>query len=169
MEDLWLTPDMRSLKDEAFLTCMHCQMDPGLLFGFQKHYVPMCLVLHYLLNEARPRFLQESDVDAFLAQAVYLPRDAEFFKSLRVPRVDPRGVQPATLFVGGISQVFRTNNACNFPLESGDIMPWRFFDGKLFQLKYLMSQEGKTIEELCDWNESSVQEVKKMKKCIYSI
>ncbi|XP_033638411.1 constitutive coactivator of peroxisome proliferator-activated receptor gamma-like [Asterias rubens] len=168
MEDLWLAPNMGPLKLHAFLTCMHCQMEPGLVSSLPPHYLPICLVLHYLLNEATPRFLQESDVDAFLAQVVYSPRDHAVFKSLKVPRVDPRGVQLATLFVNGIGMIEKTNSACNFPLKVSNILPWRLFDGKLFQVKYLMSQEGKTIQELCDGNESSVQEVMKMKECIYS-
>ena len=74
--------------------------------------------------------------------------------SHQVPRTDLRGVHLAALFLRGMSVICEVNGACGQPLNMNNLMPWRFFDGKLFHVKYLMSQEGASVEQLCDGNVS---------------
>ncbi|XP_038056556.1 constitutive coactivator of peroxisome proliferator-activated receptor gamma-like [Patiria miniata] len=171
LEALWLGPqaEVRSLKFETFLACMHCDLDPAQLQRIPAHFRLLCVVLQYFEKHTAPRFLRETDVDAFLAQAVCLTTHymASVMK-LRVDRVDPRGVHLASLFMRGVSLVCSVNAACGRPLDMADLMPWRFFDGELFHAKYLMSQDGASVEQLCDRNVAAVEDFRLLKTCIYS-
>lgn len=77
-----------------------------------------------------------------------------FFLFQQLVQVDSRAVQLGALFIRGLATLIMANSACGFPFSMDDFMPWKVFDGKLFQEKYQQSHRGCSLEELLEGNVS---------------
>uniref|UniRef100_A0A8C4K900 Constitutive coactivator of peroxisome proliferator-activated receptor gamma n=1 Tax=Dromaius novaehollandiae TaxID=8790 RepID=A0A8C4K900_DRONO len=73
---------------------------------------------------------------------------------LQLAQVDSRAVHLGTVFIRGLTTLLMANSACGFPFRMDDLMPWKMFDGKLFQEKYQQSHRGCSLEELLEGSES---------------
>lgn len=69
--------------------------------------------------------------------------------------VDSRAVHLGAVFIRGLTTLLMANSACGFPFRMDDLMPWKVFDGKLFQEKYQRSHRSCSVEELLEGNVSN--------------
>ncbi|KAJ8393263.1 hypothetical protein AAFF_G00063350 [Aldrovandia affinis] len=112
------------------------------------------LVIYISLQDSH---LSLEDIDAYLSQAIcVMGKSYTELLCTRVPRVDSRAVQLASLFIRGLGVLIAANGACGFPFSSDVMMPWKTFDGLLFHSKYLQAHCGSPDEELLEGNESWV-------------
>ena len=75
LEDLWVPPEEETLqlRQQALMSCLHCQIDPGLLLHtLPKHYIALCCLVNFFVCMGPESMMRECDVDAFVAQAVCL-------------------------------------------------------------------------------------------------
>ncbi|XP_019621591.1 PREDICTED: LOW QUALITY PROTEIN: constitutive coactivator of peroxisome proliferator-activated receptor gamma-like [Branchiostoma belcheri] len=164
---LWFSPvgpQAQHLRLQTFFACMDCV---SLLECVkpEPHYIILCLVLHYMVKHMLT--LQEWEVDAFLAQAVVpFAQDVERLQGLKVPRVAPRPVHLAAVFLKGVSYSLFADCACGWPITVQDGVPWNYFDGKLFNYKYLMAEGGADVRALCDHDERALQLFWTLKECV---
>ena len=55
------------------------------------------------------------------------------------------------MFMRGVEHAILANDACGSPVPRSFTQPWNFFDGKLFQLKFLQAKDPKmNVQDLCD-------------------
>ncbi|KAI8508729.1 hypothetical protein Bbelb_138280 [Branchiostoma belcheri] len=164
---LWFSPggpQAQHLRLQTFFACMECV---SLLECVkpEPHYIILCLVLHYMVKHMLT--LQEWEVDAFLAQAVVpFAQDVGRLQGLKVPRVAPRPVHLAAVFLKGVSYSLLADCACGWPITVQDGVPWNYFDGKLFNYKYLMAEGGADVRALCDHDERALQLFWTLKECV---
>ncbi|XP_019405452.1 PREDICTED: constitutive coactivator of peroxisome proliferator-activated receptor gamma isoform X2 [Crocodylus porosus] len=71
---------------------------------------------------------------------------------MQLVQVDSRAVQLGAIFIRGLATLIMANSACGSPFSMDDFMPWKVFDGKLFQEKYRQSHRGCSLEELLEGN-----------------
>ncbi|TSK42118.1 Constitutive coactivator of peroxisome proliferator-activated receptor gamma [Bagarius yarrelli] len=69
-----------------------------------------------------------------------------------VPQVDKRAVYLSSFFVRGLTYLTAANTACGFSFAINELMPWKMFNGLLFQSKYLQAHSGCAYEELLEGN-----------------
>ncbi|XP_078683278.1 constitutive coactivator of peroxisome proliferator-activated receptor gamma-like [Branchiostoma floridae x Branchiostoma belcheri] len=164
---LWFSPggpQAQHLRLQTFFACMECV---SLLECVkpEPRYIILCLVLHYMMKHMLT--LREWEVDAFLAQAVVpFAQDVERLRGLKVPRVAPRPVHLAAVFLKGVSYSLLADCACGWPITVQDGVPWNYFDGKLFNYKYLMAEGGADVRALCDHDERALQLFWTLKECV---
>ncbi|CAH1267457.1 FAM120B [Branchiostoma lanceolatum] len=167
---LWFSTDGPRAQHLRLHTFFACMDSVGLLEGVlrvepEPCYIIMCLVLHYMVKHMLT--LQEWEVDAFLAQAVVpFAQDVGWLRGLKVPRVAPRPVHLAAVFLKGVSYALLADCACGWPITVQDGMPWNYFDGKLFHYKYLMAQGGADVRALCDHDDTALQLFWTLKKFV---
>uniref|UniRef100_A0A803XKJ3 Family with sequence similarity 120 member B n=1 Tax=Meleagris gallopavo TaxID=9103 RepID=A0A803XKJ3_MELGA len=89
----------------------------------------------------------EAPVAAFCCLLTYL--------MLQLMQVDSRAVHLGAVLVRGLTTLLMANSACGFPFRMDDLMPWKVFDGKLFQEKYQKSHRSCSLEELLEGNVSN--------------
>lgn len=85
-------------------------------------------------------------------------------------QVDPRAVHLGAVLVRGLTTLLMANSACGFPFSMDDLMPWKVFDGKLFQEKYQKSHRSCSLEELLEGNVSNyilLESFVSLEKCAY--
>ena len=73
LEDIWTKPeeDTLYLRQQTVLSCLHCKIDESLILQtLPRHYVALCCLVHYFVKDGPESLMRESDVDAFVAQAV---------------------------------------------------------------------------------------------------
>lgn len=78
-----------------------------------------------------------------------------FFLYYQLVQVDSRAVHLGAVLVRGLTTLLMANSACGFPFRMDDLMPWKVFDGKLFQEKYQKSHQSCSLEELLEGNVSN--------------
>ncbi|XP_066288069.1 constitutive coactivator of peroxisome proliferator-activated receptor gamma-like isoform X1 [Branchiostoma lanceolatum] len=167
---LWFSTDGPRTQHLRLHTFFACMDSVGLLEGVlrvepEPCYIIMCLVLHYMVKHMLT--LQEWEVDAFLAQAVVpFAQDVGWLRGLKVPRVAPRPVHLAAVFLKGVSYALLADCACGWPITVQDGMPWNYFDGKLLHYKYLMAQGGADVRALCDQDDKALQLFSTLKKFV---
>ncbi|XP_071501452.1 constitutive coactivator of peroxisome proliferator-activated receptor gamma-like [Diadema antillarum] len=172
LENLWsrsVDASTKRLRLQAFFSIMHCShlWTEGIVDSVADHYILLCCILHFLLLEAPPSTLRSCDVDAFVSQAVCLQGNhPQSLAKLKVPRVSPRAVHMATIFMRGVSHGCAANSVCCLPFKMDALLPWGFFDGKLFHVKYLAAEEGHTLEQLCDHMPRAVDVCKNLRRWI---
>ncbi|XP_070577921.1 constitutive coactivator of peroxisome proliferator-activated receptor gamma-like [Ptychodera flava] len=174
MEDLWLSkdPEMEKSRLSTFLACWSCQIPVETLKSLPSHFQIFSVVLHYLVEQHSPEILAEWELDAFIAQAVSpLCGDVRYLSAVEPGKVVSRAVHLATILLMGVAAALDINSVCGYPLKMADGFPWKFFDGKLFHLKYLWAQEGfnqadRGVSLLCDHNDEAMKTFRQLKKGI---
>ncbi|XP_030834411.1 constitutive coactivator of peroxisome proliferator-activated receptor gamma isoform X2 [Strongylocentrotus purpuratus] len=172
LEDLWVddtTTDVQRLRLKVFFSCMHCTklLEDGILDAIPDRHILLCCILHFLLLHAPESTLRSCDVDAFVAQAIcFQSHRPASLERLKVPRVSPRAVHLAAIFVRGLTTGLCTNSTCCLPFQMESLMPWYTFDGKLFHIKYLAAENGSTLHQLCDNKPRAVEMCHKMRDWI---
>ncbi|XP_042300813.1 constitutive coactivator of peroxisome proliferator-activated receptor gamma isoform X3 [Sceloporus undulatus] len=153
LRSLWLSrgPEAEKQRHHTFLACFQLQDIAEDLQTLEASVEAACSLLIYLTLQVDSLSLE--DLHAFMAQALCLEgKSAAQLADLQLPQVDPRAVQLGSLFVRGLCVLLMANSACGFPFRMEDLMPWRVFDGKLFQKKYQQAHRGCSLHELLEGN-----------------
>ncbi|XP_065446549.1 constitutive coactivator of peroxisome proliferator-activated receptor gamma isoform X14 [Chrysemys picta bellii] len=167
LRTLWLTkgPEVQTLRYSMFLACFHLQ---DMVEEFQLLDAPVaavCCLLIYLTLQVDSLSLE--DLNAFVAHTLCLQgKSAAQLAGLQLAQVDSRAVHLGSLFIRGLTTLIMANSACGFPMNMDDLMPWKVFDGKLFQEKYHQSHRGCSLEELLEGNGSLHTQFQNLKSFI---
>lgn len=132
-------------------------------------FVPV--LLRYLLsvsNNGRPFFTCQM-MDATLSTLVS-PIVAEpwLIRQLSPPQLCPEGVAFAALLMRGLEWVVVANDACGLPFIPHQLLPSKFFDGKIFQDKFAKAKSGLSLLELCDGQSDQAFLVEQMREVVLS-
>ncbi|XP_061480422.1 constitutive coactivator of peroxisome proliferator-activated receptor gamma [Rhineura floridana] len=155
LRSLWFSRGLEAEKQRrwTFLACFQLQDIAEELQPLETPVGVVCSLLLYLMLQVDTLSLE--DLNAFIAQTLCLEgKSAVQLADLQLAQVDSRGVQLGSLFIRGLSVMISANSACGFPFRMDDLMPWRVFDGKLFQEKYQQVHRGCPLHELLEGNES---------------
>ncbi|XP_074982988.1 constitutive coactivator of peroxisome proliferator-activated receptor gamma isoform X11 [Caretta caretta] len=167
LRTLWLTKgqEVQTLRYRTFLACFHLQdmveefqlLDPSV--------AAVCCLLIYLTLQVDSLSLE--DLNAFVAHTLCLQgKSAAQLAGLQLAQVDSRAVQLGSLFIRGLTTLIMANSSLGFPMNMNDLMPWKVFDGKLFQEKYQQSHRGCSLEELLEGNGSLHMQFQNLKSFI---
>ncbi|XP_016404759.1 constitutive coactivator of PPAR-gamma-like protein 2 [Sinocyclocheilus rhinocerous] len=163
------TPPLPQVSAEVLRVAEH-RHRRGLMYPQIYHILTKVQQSHsmYMMQWPGGRILQRHELDAFLAQAVsnqlYEP---DQLQELKVEKVDNRGVQLASLFMGGVDTALFVNDVCGQPLPWDHCCPWGFFDGKLFQSKLAKATRDRaSLLDMCEGQEELVSRVEKMRQAI---
>uniref|UniRef100_A0A8C8VH35 Constitutive coactivator of peroxisome proliferator-activated receptor gamma n=1 Tax=Pelusios castaneus TaxID=367368 RepID=A0A8C8VH35_9SAUR len=157
LRTLWLTkePEVETLRYSTFLACFRLQDMMKELQLLDAPVAAVICLLTYLILQVDSLSLE--DLNAFLAHTLCLQgKSAAQLAGLQLAHVDSRAVQLGSLFIRGLTTLIMANSACGFPLSMDDLMPWKVFDGKLFQEKYQQSHRGSSLEELLEQATSTI-------------
>lgn len=155
MKTLWFAkgPDVEKQRYSTFLACFHLQDAMEELQALEAPVAAFCCLLTYLMMQVSSLSLE--DLNAFVALILCLRgKSAAELATLQLVQVDPRAVHLGAVLVRGLTTLLMANSACGFPFSMDDLMPWKVFDGKLFQEKYQKSHRSCSLEELLEGNES---------------
>ncbi|XP_052283833.1 constitutive coactivator of PPAR-gamma-like protein 1 isoform X2 [Dreissena polymorpha] len=168
IERMWLgqQAEDKTRRLRAFLTIMHSDTPLMLNTNYvPQHLLVTCCVLRYMLEFGR--ILQRQELDAFLAMSVSpLLHDVQTMQDLKLPSVQPRGVALAALFMSGIEVAQFANDVCGAPVPWNMILPWNFFDGKLFHFKLLKASNNTPLMDMCDGQVEQVLRVERLRQAI---
>ncbi|XP_067391968.1 constitutive coactivator of peroxisome proliferator-activated receptor gamma isoform X2 [Emydura macquarii macquarii] len=167
LRTLWLTKgsEVETLRYSIFLACFHLQDMVKELQLLDAPIAAVCCLLIYLILQVDSLSLE--DLNAFVAHTLCLQgKSAAQLAGLQLTQVDPRAAQLGSLFIRGLTTLIMANSACGFPLSMDDLMPWKVFDGKLFQEKYQQSHRGCSLEELLEDNGSLRTQFQNLKSLI---
>ncbi|XP_061846894.1 constitutive coactivator of peroxisome proliferator-activated receptor gamma isoform X2 [Colius striatus] len=155
LKTLWFAkgPDVEKQRYSTFLACFHLQEGMEELQALEAPVAAFCCLLAYLMMQVSS--LSVEDLNAFLALVLCLKgKSAAQLECLQLAQVDSRAVHLGAVLIRGLTTLLMANSACGFPFKMDDLMPWKVFDGKLFQKKYQQSHRGCSSEELLEGNES---------------
>ncbi|XP_025973007.1 constitutive coactivator of peroxisome proliferator-activated receptor gamma isoform X2 [Dromaius novaehollandiae] len=155
LKTLWFAkgPDVEKQRYSTFLACFHLQDMMEELQALEAPVAGFCCLLTYLILQVNSLSLE--DLNAFVALILCLKgKTAAQLAGLQLAQVDSRAVHLGTVFIRGLTTLLMANSACGFPFRMDDLMPWKMFDGKLFQEKYQQSHRGCSLEELLEGSES---------------
>ncbi|NXE47667.1 F120B protein, partial [Casuarius casuarius] len=156
LKTLWFAkgPDVEKQRYSTFLACFHLQDMMEELQALEAPVAGFCCLLTYLILQVNSLSLE--DLNAFVALILCLKgKTAAQLAGLQLAQVDSRAVHLGTVFIRGLTTLLMANSACGFPFRMDDLMPWKMFDGKLFQEKYQQSHRGCSLEELLEGSVSN--------------
>ncbi|XP_043934065.1 constitutive coactivator of PPAR-gamma-like protein 1 isoform X2 [Protopterus annectens] len=171
LKKLWLgkAVEDKNRRMRAFLACMRsdtpAMLNPSLV---PSHLLVLCCVLRYMVQWQGIRILRRQELDAFIAQAVS-PKlfEPDQLQELKIENLDPRGIQLSALFMSGVDMALFANDACGQPIPWEHCCPWMYFDGKLFQSKYIKANREKvSLLDLCDGQAEQAAKVEKIRQSI---
>lgn len=171
LKKLWLgkAVEDKNRRMRAFLACMRSDT-PAMLnpANIPTPLLVLCCVLRFMLHWPGIRVLRRCELDAFLAQALspnlYEPEKQQ---ELKIDCLDQRGIQLAALFLTGVDMALFANDVCGQPVPWEHCCPWMYFDGKLFQSKFILATQKKSqLIDLCDGQIALVAKVEKMRQSI---
>ncbi|KAM8809137.1 constitutive coactivator of peroxisome proliferator-activated receptor gamma [Eudromia elegans] len=155
LKTLWFAkgPDVEKQRYSTFLACFYLQDMMEELQALEASHAGFCCLIAYLFLQVNSLSLE--DLNAFVALILCLKgKAAAELAGLQLALVDSRAVHLGAVFIRGLTTLLMANSACGFPFRMDDLMPWKMFDGKLFQEKYQQSHRGCSLEELLEGNES---------------
>ncbi|XP_062428209.1 constitutive coactivator of peroxisome proliferator-activated receptor gamma isoform X2 [Rhea pennata] len=167
LKTLWFAkgPDVEKQRYSTFLACFHIQDMMEELQALEAPVAGFCCLLTYLVLQVNSLSLE--DLNAFVALVLCLKgKVAAQLAGLQLAQVDSRAVHLGAVFIRGLTTLLMANSACGFPFRMDDLMPWKVFDGKLFQEKYQQSHRGCSLEELLEGNESLYTPFQNLKSLI---
>nr|XP_002732264.2 PREDICTED: constitutive coactivator of peroxisome proliferator-activated receptor gamma-like [Saccoglossus kowalevskii] len=169
LERLWLEegPEVEDERLKAYLSCMDCTVTMASIKEIPPCFWLLCTLLHYLIKHTGDEAISDWELNAFISQAVSMTTiDVAALVNLQIDVVIPRAIHLATIFLRGVTTALAVNGACYKPIRMQDGLPWQYFDGKLFHLKYIMAKRGADENELCDKNWDAVQQFRLLKRFI---
>ncbi|XP_032299286.1 constitutive coactivator of peroxisome proliferator-activated receptor gamma isoform X2 [Coturnix japonica] len=170
LKTLWFAkgPDVEKQRYSTFLACFHLQDAMEELQALEAPVAAFCCLVTYLMLQVSSLSLE--DLNAFVALILCLKgKSAAELTSLQLLQVDPRAVHLGAVLVRGLTTLLMANSACGFPFSMDDLMPWKVFDGKLFQEKYQKSHRSCSMEELLEGNESLYTPFQNLKSLICKV
>lgn len=156
MDKLWSNqPQYSDHQWELFRSCYGISIPSEELQKIPKQFLSLCCILNFLILRQELTGIVMWEVVAFVCQAISpYARNANEIRNINVNGVDARAVQLAGVFMRGVSHVDLIVTVCIKFFPHYYLMPWHFFDGKLFHYYYLMAKRGSTIEKMCENQES---------------
>lgn len=154
---LWQSDDesVHNLKWKLFGTSVSSRLNTEKLRKLPKFLVLPTAALYYLKEEAKLD-IQPWEINALLATAVVLEYyDSNQLYSLNVDTANMRAVVLATVYLRAVTVLNVLLNVCGFPIPMGDSLPWLYFDGKLFQMKYQEAKKRSSVSQLCEHRDSA--------------
>ncbi|KAM9196294.1 constitutive coactivator of peroxisome proliferator-activated receptor gamma [Mergus octosetaceus] len=167
LKTLWFAkgPEVEKQRYSTFLACFHLQDLMEELQALEAPVAGFCCLLAYLMLQVHSLSLE--DLNAFVALVLCLRgKSASQLERLQLMEVDSRAVHLGAVFIRGLTTLLMANSACGFPFRMDDLMPWKLFDGKLFQEKYQRSHQSCSVEELLEGNESLYTPFQNLKSLI---
>ncbi|KAJ7342218.1 hypothetical protein JRQ81_009680 [Phrynocephalus forsythii] len=155
LRSLWFGggPEIEQRRHGTFLACLNLEEMAEEFQGLEAPVRALCSLLIYLALQVESLSLE--DLNAFIAQALCLEgKSAAQLAGLQLAQIDPRAVHLASVFIRGLGLLLMANSTCGFPFRMDDLMPWRIFDGKLYQEKYQQCHRGYPLQELLEFNVS---------------
>jgi len=117
----------------------------------------------YVSNNGKP-FLTCEMVDATLATIVSpIVTEPVLVRRLAPSQLTPESVSYAALLMRGLEWVVIVNDICGSPFNPTDLLPSLFFDGKIFQEKFLKAKSGFSLLEICDGQSEQASLVHQMR------
>ncbi|GFU08453.1 constitutive coactivator of peroxisome proliferator-activated receptor gamma [Nephila pilipes] len=162
IEDLWFKLSLKE-KLKVFWDILQIPMEFKLLVELPYDHIVLASILSSLIGglELSP-LIQPLEVAVFVAQALWDKKIDELEK-IPIPWLDADTVNLCTLFLCGVSTMFLILSTCGSPIPLIHIMPWRYFDGKLFHHLLNKARVKPSVGDLCK-NEG--QMVKKFYKLL---
>ncbi|XP_068532946.1 constitutive coactivator of peroxisome proliferator-activated receptor gamma isoform X2 [Anas acuta] len=167
LKTLWFAKgsEVEKQRYSTFLACFHLQDLMEELQALEAPVAGFCCLLAYLMLQVHSLSLE--DLNAFVALVLCLRgKSASQLERLQLMEVDSRAVHLGAVFIRGLTTLLMANSACGFPFRMDDLMPWKVFDGKLFQEKYQRSHRSCSVEELLEGNESLYTPFQNLKSLI---
>ncbi|XP_040407808.1 constitutive coactivator of peroxisome proliferator-activated receptor gamma isoform X1 [Cygnus olor] len=167
LKTLWFAkgPEVEKQRYSTFLACFHLQDLMEELQALEAPVAGFCCLVAYLMLQVHSLSLE--DLNAFVALVLCLRgKSASQLERLQLMEVDSRAVHLGAVFIRGLTTLLMANSACGFPFRMDDLMPWKVFDGKLFQEKYQRSHQSCSVEELLEGNESLYTPFQNLKSLI---
>ncbi|KAI6071935.1 Constitutive coactivator of peroxisome proliferator-activated receptor gamma isoform X1 [Aix galericulata] len=158
LKTLWFAkgPEVEKQRYSTFLACFHLQDLMEELQALEAPVAGFCCLLAYLMLQVHSLSLE--DLNAFVALVLCLRgKSASQLERLQLMEVDSRAVHLGAVFIRGLTTLLMANSACGFPFRMDDLMPWKVFDGKLFQEKYQRSHRNCSVEELLEGNVENIE------------
>ncbi|RXG58961.1 Constitutive coactivator of peroxisome proliferator-activated receptor gamma [Armadillidium vulgare] len=152
LEELW--EGSKEFKWRTFCNCIHPELCDTRINTFPDDLrFPVCLLFYLQCSQPRPIF-KEWEIGAMVAGFLSpIRKDLNQIRAINLPRIDSRAVHLATVFVKGLVNLYILLAACDFPLDRRNCVPWKFWDGKVFQHMYLRGKSGARVEDLVDKRE----------------
>ncbi|XP_055951289.1 constitutive coactivator of PPAR-gamma-like protein 2 [Argiope bruennichi] len=167
IDDLWFN-STEEKKLWMFWHILQIPMKFESLVKLPKDQVVLACILNSLIGGLKSSpLVQPLAVATFVAQALW-KKEIKELKKLPIPWLDPANVNLCTLFLIGVSTVFLVLSTCGSPLPLIHIMPWKYFDGKLFHYLYNKATIKPSIHDLCRDEEKTIKEFYKLLRIVTS-
>ncbi|CAL1292471.1 unnamed protein product [Larinioides sclopetarius] len=161
IDDLWFNLTEKE-KLWMFWRILHIPMEFEFLVNLHKDQVVLACVLSSLIGGLKlSPLVKPLEVATLVAQSLW-KKEIEELENLPIPWLDPANINLCTLFLIGVSTVFLVSSTCGSPLPLEHIMPWRYFDGKLFHYLYNKATIKPSIHDLCRDTEETMKEFYKL-------
>ncbi|GFR22956.1 constitutive coactivator of peroxisome proliferator-activated receptor gamma, partial [Trichonephila clavata] len=167
IEDLWFKLSSRE-KLRVFWHILQIPMKFDLLADLPNDHIVLACTLSSLIGglESSP-LIQPLEVAVFVAQALWNKKIKELL-NLPIPWLDADAVNLCTLFLCGVSTMFLVSSTCGSPIPIIHIMPWRYFDGKLFHHLLNKARIKPSVNELCKNQRTTVKKFYKLLRVVTS-
>ncbi|GBM00786.1 Constitutive coactivator of peroxisome proliferator-activated receptor gamma [Araneus ventricosus] len=167
IDDLWFNSTEKE-KLWMFWRILQIPMKFEFLIKLHKDQVVLACVLSSLIGGLKSSpLVQPLEVATFVAQSLWKKKIKEL-ENLPIPWLDPANVNLCTLFLVGVSTVFLVLSTCGSPFSLVHVMPWRYFDGKLFHYLYNKATIKPSIHDLCRDQEETIKEFYKLLRIVTS-
>ncbi|XP_045132827.1 LOW QUALITY PROTEIN: constitutive coactivator of peroxisome proliferator-activated receptor gamma-like [Portunus trituberculatus] len=165
LEELW--DGDSDLKWRTFMDCVHPQLCETKFRTLPPHLVVPVAMLFYLQCSQPKPILKDWEMNAMMAAFLSPMReDLNQIRAVALPRIDARAVHVAAIFMKGLVNFFFLLAACDFPVSRENMVPWSFWDGKVFHHYYLRAKSGAKVEDLCEHKEKIHKQFMEMKNLI---
>ncbi|XP_070001097.1 constitutive coactivator of peroxisome proliferator-activated receptor gamma [Penaeus vannamei] len=152
LEELWEGDN--DLKWKTFLACVHPVLSETRIRSFPPHIVVPVAILFYLQCSQTKPILKDWEMNALIAAFLSpLRDDLNQIRAIALPRIDARAVHVAAIFMKGLVNFYFLIAACDFPVDRKNVVPWAFWDGKVFHHYYLRAKSGAKIDDMCEHKE----------------
>ncbi|KAK4306303.1 hypothetical protein Pmani_021854 [Petrolisthes manimaculis] len=165
LEELW--DGDKDLKWRTFVDCVHPSLWETKIRSLPPHLVVPVAILFYLQCSNPKPILKDWEMNAMIAAFLSpIRQDINLIRTLALPRIDARAVHVAAIFMKGLVNFYFLLAACDFPVDKLNIVPWAFWDGKVFHHYYLRAKSGSKIEDLCEHKDVILKQFLEMKGMI---
>ena len=152
-EDIVKLGDLIENKDSTlcwsvFVKCANVTFNENVARELPIQFLGLCSILNYWWHSPLIH-LAQWELNAFLAQAVsQYAADVASLRRVLVTIVNSRAITLAALLARGAEALLQIASITALPLDP--FLPNNYFDGKLFSFYYYLSDQGTSVEKLCD-------------------
>lgn len=167
IEDLWFRSSFKE-KLKVFWHILQIPMKFDILVELPNDHIVLACILSSLIGGLKSSpHIQPLEIAAFVAQAVW-DKKIDEIEQLPIPWLDADIVNLCTLFLCGVSTIFLVLSSCGSPIPLIHIMPWRYFDGKLFHHLLNKARVKPSVNELCKNQSQTMKKFYKLLRAVTS-